>query len=253
MKAVLRNTNYTKSIFYKLNFNLEKEPVKILSEGYQVQKGSLSIPMMEQDPHNVYNNMPTGNYFTLKDINIAIYNQELHEQYKQFHENRVYNWVDVFQTWWGYYESSHVHFNQCYIQDSDISVAFFKVTFNETTIENVHFKRVDFENCKFIHTTFVNCQFENCKFKGCTFNCTVFLNCDIKSLIKTCHLSGRFIRCDLNITFEYTEMWPNLFEDCVATGTQWGCYYPFIEKHKNHTSFQHHFTNKEFANLLNKE
>lgn len=152
MKAILNNATYTKSIFYKLKFNLNKEREKTLEEGYDFYKTTISIPMMTEDPHDVYNSIHTGNYCTLKDVKFASYDALLHKKYKQFYNNQVYNNVDVFQTWWGYYEMRHVDFNQCYIQNTDIDVYFFKIQFNDTTIENVNFKNMNFEHCQMTHT-----------------------------------------------------------------------------------------------------
>lgn len=252
MKAVLRNTSYTKSIFYKLKFNMLKEPENTLEEGYDFQKTTLSIPIPTQGPHNVYSSIDSGERLTLKDVNFASYDPILHQQYKQFYKFEVYNHVDVFKTWGSQVEVSHVDFNECYIQHTRMKVDFFKVTFTDTTIENVLFKNGEFNGCRFTHTSFINCQFKNCTFNNCTFDCVVFKDCDMdKTFIKNCHLSGRFINCYLLVSFDYTEMYLNLFDDCFGMCKQWGCYYPYKETRSIGTSFVHMIKEKEFITMLN--
>jgi len=254
---MFRNTNFKNFVFNRLKFNLKKEPIKNEKEGYVIQKGTLSIPLMGDDPYNVYSSMPTGEYFTIKDIDILIYNKKLHKKFRKYHKNGNITTVDVFETWWGYYEIYRVVFVNSVIKNTNFHkrINFNKSSFHDTSIENCIFDKITFDTCLFEYTTIVDCQFISCQFKHTNLINTVFLQCKFnESTFNNCKISGRMIECDIIIDFKYCEMYKNLFEKCNHIKCDnWDCYYPYYEEYSIGKSWVHYIKDEEFNKMLTRE
>lgn len=253
----LRNVNIKNFRLNNLKFNLMPEPERNETEGYVIQRGTLSIPMMGDDPHNAYSSMPTGEYFTIKDTNIAIYDKETHLKYKTYMNDVSESCVDIFKTWWGYYQIYSVDFIDGVIKDTEFysRTEFYRSTLIDVSIEECVFDNISFVGCEFDNTTFVNCKFIHCKFNKSNFTNTVFLACDFtESTFYECEISGRIIDSHINVNFTYCQMYTNLFENCRHDKCDnWGCYYPFYEEYGISRSWVHHIKDVEFNAMLNRE
>lgn len=240
MNAVLRNTTFTKSLFYKLKFNLQPEPYRISSEGYLRQYGPISIQ--------------TGEYNINLKTNFSYYDEKLHQTYKKYYSNQSFNSVDVFKTYWGNYEIYCVEFNQSVIQSSQMNDYFHKVIFSNCTIEDVRFS-TNFTKSKFINTVFNKCHFAICLFDHHVFENVTFTDCVINhSNMKMCDLSVKFVNCQFNnSSFNYCNIDHLIFNGCKDINVyQHGCHYN-KKQSDDILTYQHHITNEEFNELLNNE
>jgi hypothetical protein len=232
-------------------------PERNETEGYLFERGTLSFPIMGNDPHNAYGSMPSGDYFTVKDTNISFYDKETHLKYKTYIDNVSEPHVDIFRTWWGYYEIFSVDFVDGIIKDTEFysRTEFSRSTLSDVSIEGCVFDNVSFVECEFDNTTFVNCRFINCRFHKSSLTNTVFLECDfVESRFNECEISGRIINSYISINFTYCQMYTNLFENCRHDKCDnWGCYYPFYEEYGISESWVHHINDIEFNSMLNHE
>ena len=228
MKAVLRNTSFTKSLFTKLKFNLQPEPYKIQAEGYQHRNVMIDHELK----------------------NVCYYDQKLHQLYKKYYANQHYQHVDVFKTYFGHYEIYCVNFDQSIIQSSQIKDDLHKVNFSDTTIEDVHFS-TNFIKSSFNNTIFKHCVFSICLFNQCQFKNVIFENCQIHfSHMKHCHLNTTFTNTPFkNTSFSYCHL-DTTFTRCTYDNVyQHGCTTNKHDIHSLSTSFTCSLSDHDFNKM----
>lgn len=206
----LRNAKFNRCNFNNVIFNRLPKLNTGVEEGYKFVRGGIKLPLMTQDPDNVYSHICVD-YTKPIGEGVHIYDEKLHQRYKKYFNGQTITNGDVYKNYWSGHEISHVDFESTTISNTIIKdINFMFGSFIDTNVSNVVFDKVEFDsitldatifkNYRFNHVTFTNCGLMINHFINCTFDDGYFRECVISGMNRFDNIQGK------KMVFQNTKM-----------------------------------------------